>query len=181
MHFSIPSLLGLSFLSLFASTGLAAGISKRSLATNATKIANTEAIVEITQVYALANLLLDEKKYSDLSLVITEDAEFISSVASFSDLPALEEYSRARFLNKITLHVFANLYVYDISATKASAAVNEILVFFGQGNFTGQTFTTYGGFSDTLVKENGSWKISARTVEFQVSPHSMKLGGTARC
>lgn len=166
MYFSVSSLLSFSFLSLLASTSLAAGIPKRTLHTDLT---NTETIVKIYQLFNFYSLVLDDKEYDDLSLVFTKDVVFKLPTYSFSTLPVVKESYRAEYLNKITLHTLENVLVYNITATKASVLSDGVVIYFGQGKYTGQTTTFYSRFNDTVVKEAGFWKISARTLVSQVS------------
>lgn len=173
MHFSIPTLLGLSCLPLLASTGLAT--------TYPASTDNTEAIVEINQFLSNYSHILDDKKYSDLSYILTEDAVFHLPNFNYSTRAIAEQRFSAEYLNKITLHTSANVFVYDISTTTATVLTDAVLTYFGQGNLTGQFFTNYNRIKYAMIKENGSWRISETTVAAGVSAYSMELGGTAEC
>lgn len=75
------------------------------------------------------------------------------------------------------------MYVYDITATRARSFNDGVLIYFGQGNLTGQTATIRLRFEDILAKEDGLWKIAKRTsvAKYRVSLNSMEVGDTARC
>ena len=171
MHFSIKSLLGFSCLSLLASTGLASGNSQSS--------DNTEVIVEIQQLLNNYSHILDGKTYSDLSYVLTEDAAFHLPSLNYTSRATAEQRYESEFLNKVTLHIAQNLIVQDISATTATALVDAVTTYFGQGNLTGDYVTDYNKITYIVTKENGSWRISDTTVAAGVSSDIVKLGGTA--
>ncbi|MCJ1428008.1 hypothetical protein MMC29_005915 [Sticta canariensis] len=156
MHFSIPSLLGPFCLSLLASTGLATSYSAST--------DNTEAIVEINQLLSNYSHILDDKKYSDLSYILTEDAVFHLPNFNYSTRAIAEQRFSAEYLNKTTLHTSVNVVVYDISTTTATVLTDSALTYFGQENLTGQFFTDYSRIKYAVIKENGSWRISETTI-----------------
>lgn len=167
MHLSIPSLLSF-FLLLLASSGLGAGVPKRSLGTNVT---NTGAIVAINQQISAFDNILDSKDYPSLSLVLTENVHFnLTSPLVSSTLSGTKEIFRALYLNRTTLHSAENVFVLTINATTASVVSDGITHFFGQGSFKGQVANIYDRFYSIFVKEEGVWKLSFRTAVFEVSP-----------
>lgn len=178
MHFSIPSLVGLSSLFLFGSVGLAAADLHTSYAKN---ITNYETIDEIYQLLSLYSFLLDEHKFSSLDLIYTKNATFNRQTYSLSPLSVIAEVQRAEYFDKTTQHEAGNLYVYDITPTEAKVVSYGTAVFFGQGNYTGQITTSYNKFTDIVTKDNGSWKISVRSILYQVRFCSTAFGSQARC
>ena len=172
MHFSVPSLLGLSCLSLLACAGHA---TRYPASTD-----DTNSIVEINQLLSNYSIILDDKNYSDLSNILTEDAVFHLPNFNYTTRAVAEQRFGAEYLNKITLHTSGNVFVYDIGITTATVSTDAVLTYFGQGNLTGQFFTNYNRIKYAVIKENGSWKISETTVAAGVSAYSMGLGGTAK-
>lgn len=168
MRFSISSLLGLS---LLATTGLTNPVSRSS--------DNTAAIVEIYQLLNHYSQILDDKTYTDLSSILTEDAVFHLPTLNYTSRATAETRYASEFEGKITLHTVENVYVSDISATTATVVGAGVTVYFGQGNLTGQAVTDYNKVTYSVTKESGSWLIAETTVGAGVSSYSIERSGTA--
>lgn len=163
MRFSIPSFLGLSCLSLLASTGLAATIPRSH--------DDTEIIVDIYQLFNNYSRILDDKSYADLSYILTEDAAFYLPTFNYTSRATAESRYESEFLNKTTLHTVENIFVYDITSTSASVVGDGITTYFGTGNLTGQSVVDWNRITYTVTKESGSWLISSSTVGAGVSSY----------
>lgn len=170
MHFSIQSLLGLSLLSLLASTCHARPDLTRSLITN---VSFTTDIVEINQLYNLLGLCIDDKALNEcFPYIFTEDVAYNTPRDRYSTLPVLIERSRIQLANRTTLYTPVNLFVFDITSTTAKVVTDLVVTYFGTRNLTTTLANTYTRFNDTLVKRGGLWKISSRTVMSDVSLYS---------
>lgn len=157
MHFSLPSLLGLSCLSLLASTGLASSD-------------NTVIIVEVHQLLSNYSHILDDKNFADLSYILTENAKFqLPNNFQYAGRATAQSRFAAEYTGKITLHTVENVFVSDISPAAASVVADGVVTYFGVGNQTGQYFTNYNRLTHAVTKESGSWRIAETTVAAGVS------------
>lgn len=127
----------------------------------------SDSISTIKNVLSEYCIILDTKKYSDLSKIYTPDA-----VANFttiglgvlSGLPAIEAAMNTSLFGIPTQHGMTTSYVSDISETGANATSYYTLQQFGTGNNTGQLFTVWGKWVDQLVYDNSTWKVKTRDV-----------------
>lgn len=168
MRVSIPSFLGLSCLSLLASTGLALGLPASQ--------SNTDVIVDIHQLFANYSIILDDKNYSDLSYIITENAVFVLPTITYSTRATAESRYSAEFLNKTTLHTVQNIFVSNITPTTADVSGDGVTTYFGWGNLTSQSEVEYARINYVVIKDDGTWKINHTTIQAGVSS-CMKLSG----
>ncbi|MCJ1463160.1 hypothetical protein MMC07_001765 [Pseudocyphellaria aurata] len=171
MRFSVPSFLGLSCLSLLASTGLAWGLP--------TSNSNTDVIVEIYQLINNYSIILDDKTYSDLSQIITDDAVFVLPTLTYSTRATAESRYESEFENKTTLHTVQNLFVSNITPTTANVTGDGVTTYFGSGNYSGQSLVQWSRIYYVVIKDDGSWKINHTTVEAGHSYGNSALSSTS--
>lgn len=178
LPFSSP--LGLLAISLLASICLGTGSAEISPYPKLS--ADSETTIEVTQILSLFGFLLDTKNFSALNYVFTDDVVVDSRPLSgtatgnpSTGLASLEKFYERVYFNQTTQHVSESVLVYDLAQTTAKAVSYQSVVYFGQGALLGQIATFYEKLDDDLVKVDGSWRISARTLILFVSFSTLRL------
>ena len=104
------------------------------------------AIVEIEQTLNRFSRSVDTHNYSILDTVFTDDA-----IANFADgtelygLTTIKSALQTGLVGMISQHALSTQQVEVNSALQQASAVSYLQgTFFGQGNLTGQIYTTYG-------------------------------------
>ncbi|MCJ1355501.1 MAG: hypothetical protein MMC33_005493 [Icmadophila ericetorum] len=104
------------------------------------------AIVEIEQTLNRFSRSVDTHDYSILDTVFTDDA-----IANFADgtelynLTTIKSALQAGLVGMISQHALSTQQVEVNSALQQASTVSYLQgTFFGQGNLTGQIYTTYG-------------------------------------
>lgn len=144
--------------------------------------ANLEDKSNIEDVAAAFNLLLDEKKFSELGKVLSPDITYNAGSGPVQDLPAAiavlskvipsttTTYSRLG----TQLIKFLPPFDKDKRSNIAESVTYSTIVSFGSGNLTGEFFILFAKYVDkeivrTKQPEFGGWRFKNRKIELVVS------------
>jgi len=107
------------------------------------------AIVEIEQTLNRFSRSVDTHDYPLLNSVFAEDAiaNFDDGAGDLQGLLAIKTALQSGFTGTISQHSLSTQLVQVTSLQKASAISYLQGTFFGQGNLTGQIYTTYGQYA----------------------------------
>lgn len=107
---------------------------------------DTLAIAGIERTLNRFSLAVDTHDYSLLQLVFTNDAIgiFGAETPAIQGLAAIEQALKASVGGSVSQHALSTQIV-DINDDQSAFAISYLQgTFFGTGNLTGQTYTTYG-------------------------------------
>ncbi|MCJ1326613.1 hypothetical protein MMC10_003278 [Thelotrema lepadinum] len=127
---------------------------------------NSLVIAEIEQTLNRFSLAVDTHDWNMLSTVFTRDAVgiFGPGAPQIEGLSTLTQALRAQLEGTISLH-FLSTQTVDHTGPRSVFAVSYLQgTFFGQGNLTGQTYTTYGRYLDTLILTESGWRVNNKTL-----------------
>ena len=133
----------------------------------------TTSLVSIQQTLALFAVAVDTKNYALFSSIFTPNvtANFSTPGAeNIQGLSQLTDILSQSLRGQLSQHSLSTLQINFTSQTEANAVQYLIGTFFGQGNLTGQTYSNYGSYVDTLLlQEDGGWLVNTRTLKNLVS------------
>lgn len=125
----------------------------------------TSDTVAIQQTLNIFPLSVDRKDYSRLAEVFSQDvtADFLVGPVCHG-LTAVQQQLQAHLEGLGSHHSLTTQSIQFPDAGTATATSYLIATFFGQGQLVGQFLTDYGRYDDTLVRDDGWWKVNNRTL-----------------
>ena len=141
------------------------------LATTSPTTTGADATVEIQQTLNLFPISVDTKNYTILADLFTPDASAdFAIVPVVYGLSAISSGLQKELQGLVSQHSFTTQSITVHGDRTASAITYLIANFFGQGNLTGQVYTNYGQYRDTLKYVDGvGWRVSNKTLVNTVS------------
>ncbi len=143
---------------------------------------NLEDKSNIEDITAAFNLLVDEKRYSELGKVLTPDVTYDGGGGPVQGLPAtidllskiIPSTSTTYFTLGTQLIKFLPPFDKDKRSNFAESVSYSTLVLFGSGNLTGDFFISFGRYVDKEIVRTkqpgfGGWRFKNRKVELVVS------------
>lgn len=129
----------------------------------------TSDIVAIQQTLNLFPLSVDRKDYGLLAHVFSQDvtANFLVGPVCHS-LTAVHQQLQAHLKGLVSHHSLTTQSIEFPDSGRATATSYLIAAFFGQGQLAGQFLINYGRYEDTLVWDDGAWKVNNRTLVITV-------------
>ena len=135
------------------------------------------AYVSIQRTLYLFSIAVDTKDYDLFDNIFTPDitANFtLPGTTAITSLSQLKSSLGGLLKGLISQHSLSNLIVDFTSPTTANATQYLVGSFLGQGNLTGEVYTNYGKYVDTLeLQSSGGWLVSHRQLVNIVSCTSL--------